>query len=545
MLILKDRKAVLLKLKDPNRVTTVIPKAKVVEANGSRYVAVKHGPEEVQVLRNLGINAPSPIKYHYAWPRRRGINPFAAQHETAEFLTLNNRAFILNGMGSGKTLATLWGYDYLRSLGIVKKALVITPLSTLERTWNDEVFQHFPHLTTAVLHGDRARRLKLLAEDVDLYLVNHDGIKVSGFVEALAARSDIDLIVVDEIAQVARNSGTARYKALNTIVNRQTPRRAWGLTGTPVPNAPTDAWAQCRLLVPERVPPYFNRFKEQVMRQISQFLWVPRPNAMDVVYEAMQPAVRFSLDDCIDLPPCIHQMREVELSAEQKKAYKEMLVKLKTEAEAGEVLAVNEAVKAQKLVQIACGVAYGTNGEEVLFDAGHRMQVVKEIVEEAGTKVIVFVPFVAVIGALRDYLEAELTPADYTRRKLGGTAGTLVEVIHGGVSKNERDRIFQAFQQSPEPKVIIAQPAAMSHGLTLTAASTIVWYAPITSNDTFDQANARIVRPGQKHSQLVVMIEGTDIERRYYQRLKEKQKVQGVLLDMVRGTRLALDMVQS
>lgn len=86
--------------------------------------------------------------------------------------------------------------------------------------------------------------------------------------------------------------------------------------------------------------------------------------------------------------------------------------------------------------------------------------------------------------------------------------------------------------------MLVAQPAAMSHGLTLTAASTIVWYAPIPSNDIFEQANARITRPGQKHSQLIVMIEGTPIERKYYQRLKDKQKVQGVLLDLIKADRV-------
>jgi SNF2 family DNA or RNA helicase len=77
----------------------------------------------------------------------------------------------------------------------------------------------------------------------------------------------------------------------------------------------------------------------------------------------------------------------------------------------------------------------------------------------------------------------------------------------------------------------------MAHSLTLTAASTIIWYAPVIVNETFEQANARITRAGQKHTQFIVMLSGTDIERRWYQRLKNKQKVQGVLLDMVQGSR--------
>lgn len=522
MILIPDKKAILLRLRNPELVSTIIPKAKKVVRNGKQYLAVPHQIEVVQILRNLGIKVPSPISYYYQWPGR--YKPFDAQRQAAEFLTLHNRAFNLSDLGTGKTLATLWAYDYLRSRGVVKKALVVSPLSTLERTWADEVFNHFPHLNAAVLYGSRERRLALLKQEADLYLINHDGIKISGFIEALKKREDIDLVIVDEIAQAARNAGTDRFTILNTIINKQVPRRAWGLTGTPTPNNPTDAWAQCRLLVPESVPPYFNRFKDQVMRQISNFVWVAKPTALDTVKEVMQPAIRFKRDECVDLPPCMYETRQAELTPDQKKAYNDMLKRLKAEIAGGQVTALNEAVKAQKLIQIACGVAYDGDGEHLMMDAGPRMDAVTEVVEQSNSKTIVFVPFVGVVEPLKCHLES---------------AGYSVECIHGGVSKIERDRIFSAFQKTDEPQIIVAQPAAMSHGLTLTAASTIVWYAPITSNDTFEQANARITRPGQKHSQLIVMIEGTDIERRYYQRLKDKQKVQGAFLDMVQRDRMS------
>jgi SNF2 family DNA or RNA helicase len=73
----------------------------------------------------------------------------------------------------------------------------------------------------------------------------------------------------------------------------------------------------------------------------------------------------------------------------------------------------------------------------------------------------------------------------------------------------------------------------MSHGLTLTEANTIVWYAPEWSNDTYNQANARISRPGQKNSQHIIHISGSEIERKIYARLRDRSKMQGVLLDAV------------
>ncbi len=520
MLISKKKQALLLRLRDPDRVSTVIPKSKLVEYDGKEYLAVKHGVDETRVLRNLGINAPSPIKHHYDWPGR--YKPFFAQRETADFLSLHHRSFVFNDIGTGKTLATLWAFDYLKNAGVVNKVLVVSPLSTLERTWADEVWQHFPHLNAVVLYGSAKQRVKLLEEDADIYLINHDGLKVAGVIEALAKRPDIDLVVVDEIAQVARTFGTDRFKALNEVVNKQGNRRAWGLTGTPIPNSPTDAWAQCRLLVPANVPPYFYRFREMVMRQATQFLWVPRGNALEVVEKVMQPAIRFTRDECVDLPPCTFQERSVELTPPQAKAYRDMVNKFKAEVDAGQVTAANEAIKAQKLIQIATGCLYGEDKEILKVDALPRLNVVKEVVEEAGTKVIVFVPFVSTVHLVADFLKEN---------------GFSVECVYGEVSKRERDRIFTAFQKSSEPRIIVAQPAAMSHGLTLTAASTIIWYAPITSNDTFVQANGRITRPGQNHSQFIVLIGGTDMERRYYDRLKRKQKVQGALLEAIKQGR--------
>lgn len=515
MIIVPKKKAIVLKVRDVERITTLIPKSKVLKPH---VVAVKHGVEEVRVLRNMGIDAPSPIKYYYPWPGM--YKPFEAQEETAAFLTNHTRAFCLNDLGTGKSLATLWAYDYLRSKSLAGKVLIVSPLSTLERTWADELFKHFPHLNYAVLHGTREKRLKLLSQDVDVYIINHDGVEI--IVDALKNRMDITHVVVDEISQVARNAGTDRWKALNTVINKQTPRQTWGLTGTPTPNAPTDAWAQCRLLVPENVPPYFNRFKDQVMRQVGPFLWLPRDNATEVVKDAMQPSIRYSRDECVDLPPCLYETRQVDLTTEQDRAYRQMMEKLAAEVDSGEVVAVNEAVKMNKLLQIACGVVYDTEGNEVSIPSNKRLQAVLEVIEETPYKVIVFVPFVSAVNKVADYLTSKQVS---------------VECIHGGVSKNERDRIFAAFQKSADPRVLVAQPAAMSHGLTLTAASTIVWYAPTTSNETFEQANGRITRPGQKNNQFIVMLEGTSVERKLYDRLRNKQKAQGLLLSLVKESR--------
>jgi len=108
-----------------------------------------------------------------------------------------------------------------------------------------------------------------------------------------------------------------------------------------------------------------------------------------------------------------------------------------------------------------------------------------------------------------------------------------VAVVNGSVSAKARNDIFHNFQNEKLPEHIIAHPGTMAHGLTLTAASTIVWYGPITSNEQYVQANGRIERIGKHHVSNVVHIEGTALERKMYQRLQTKQRLQGLLLDLI------------
>lgn len=514
MLVSKLHRKLVLNLKNTARVTEIIPTAKVIDYKGHPLVVVPHRIDEVRVLRNIGIDAPGPILHHYNWPGM--FKPYAHQLDTANFLTLNPRSFCLNDMGTGKSVSVLWAYDFMRFYGHTEGSmLVISPLSTLERTWADEVFRHFPHLSVAVLHGDMTKRLKLLNAGADIYVINHDGIKSKVMLDALKAKiesGEITVVVPDELASF-RNASTARWKALNALTSRAP--IVWGLTGTPIPKAPTDAWAQIKLIMPGAVPKYFGAFRDSVMKQLNQYKWVARPGALDHVYSVMQPAIRYSRAECIDLPPTTFVTHQAEMSDEQARLYKQMKTKLKIEFGGAQITALNEATARLKLLQIACGVAYN-DGQEVVIESPSRVELVRELIEQSNGKVIVFVPFRGALNYVANELEKEWRVAR----------------IHGGVSKGARDEIFGAFQKGSDLDVIVAQPGTMSHGLTLTAASTIIWYSPVDSAETYQQACARIVRPGQKLNTLIANIEGCELERRMYDVLQNRGTTQGLLLDM-------------
>ena len=512
-LIVPHKKKILLSDSHPTRITTVIPSSKIITYMGRELVVVPHEIDEVRVLNNMGYEIDSPVRHYYPWSGQ--YTPFHAQLVTTDKLTLNERMFVLNDLGTGKTVSALWAFDYLRSIGAVTHMLIVTPLSTMERVWSDEIFRHFPHLESSALYGSASRRVAQLEYPADIYIINHDGVKVPEIRDALLKRKDIDVVVIDEIASF-RNAATDRWKALKKISAGR--KFLWGMTGTPIPNRPTDAWAQCRLIAPHRVPPYFGAFREMVERKVSMFKWVARDNALQTVQEAMQPSVLFRRDECIDLPPTMYEHRVVEMSAEQKKAYKQMMSSLVAEAKGGQLMAVNEAVKISKLIQISCGVGYDTNGECVQFDCAERISVLKEVVESSAGKVIVFVPL---LGGL-----------DMVAKALADT--WPVEVVHGSVTKGERDRIFGEFQRPGGPHVIVAHPKCMSHGLTLVEASTIVWFIPTNDHETYVQANGRIVRPGQTRSTLIFHIEGSEVEKKMYKRLQSKSSMQNLLLDMIK-----------
>ena len=228
--------------------------------------------------------------------------------------------------------------------------------------------------------------------------------------------------------------------------------------------------------------------------------------------------MRYTRDECFDLPDTVFQTREVELTKDQRDHYDRMFKNFITDVANGEqISAANEAVKIQKLVQISCGVAYDDNGDNVELDCKPRVNAVCEVIDEVGGKVIVFTPLTGTLHML----ERELSK----RWSVG--------VINGAVSASKRNHIFHNFQETSDPKILLAHPATMAHGLTLTAASTIIWYGPITSNEQYVQANGRIERIGKQHTANVVHIEGTKLERRMYKRLETKQKLQGILLDLI------------
>lgn len=457
---------------------------KTIYHQGETYAILPHTPRTQMQLRSAGVEAPAPILFHYDWASSDGMTPFAVQKHTASLATSHVRAYVLNDMGTGKTKSAIWAWKFLSNLGVAKKLLVVCPLSTMKFVWMKELRVTLPEIRAAVLHGTREHRLKLLAGDYDVYIINHDGVK--SIAAELYARRDIDTLIIDELAVYRNNS--QRSKRMRDFAQRFT--WVWGLTGRPMPNAPTDVWNQCKILTPATIPKYFRHAKSMLMLQVSQYKWVPKVDAIDTALAWMQPSVRYSLDDVVELPEAIHRTIDVDMTVEQATTYRKLANEFAVLVQNKTITAANAGVAMGKLLQVGAGYVYTSNPLHVVLDSEPRKQMLLELVDEAPHKVIVFAPWRHLIEGLS---------ALFTEEKIDHA------VVHGDIGK--RETIFNAFQNTNQYRVLLAHPQCVHHGLTLTAATTIIWYSPVASLDIYEQANARIRRVGQKHKQLFLHLQ--------------------------------------
>lgn len=447
----------------------------------------------------------------YEWPRPHGFTPFVHQKSTAEFLVSNRKAFCFNEQGTGKTASVIWAVDYLMHIGLVRRVLVICPLSIMKSAWQGDLFKFAIHRTVAVAYGTARKRKEIVNAGAEFVIVNFDGV---GIIKDEIINGGFDLIVVDE-ASAYKNAQTSRWKDLRDLT--RVIKGLWMLTGTPAAQSPADAYGLAKLVNPKGVPQFFTHFKDMVMTKVSQYRYVPKPNSKHVVHTALQPAIRFEKRQCIDLPPLTFVERDAPLTPQQTSFYKRLKKEMLIEAAGEEISAVNAATQINKLLQISCGSIYTDTGEVVDFDVSNRLNVVQEIVDECSNKVLIFVPFTHSIMLLERHLTSN---------------GVTCEIINGSVSVNKRSEVVKTFQEQPDPKVLIIQPQAASHGLTLTAADTIIWYAPCTSVETYLQANARIDRPGQVNPMTIIHIRGSQVESRLYSMLQNNVAGHKEIIDL-------------
>jgi hypothetical protein len=340
---------------------------------------------------------------------------------------------------------------------------------------------------------------------------------VADEIKKLVAAGEIDVLVIDELAVYRNNSD-------RTLLMRKLAepfKWVWGMTGTPIPHEPTDVWNQCTIVTPTTIPKYYGWFRDAVMyRAINdkgQTKWLPKPDAEQRAFEVMQPAVRYKLDDIVELPETVYRTMDIDLGPKQKDIYSKLVAASFAAIQNKEIKVLNGAAMLTKLMQVSCGWVYASDGRVAALDNGNRVKALVDAINSAARKLIVFAPFKHALDGISEALDKE---------------GIEHAVVCGDTTPAKRNEIFTLFQQTSKYKVLAAHPQCLAHGVTLTAADTVVWFGPVLDYEIYDQANHRVIRIGQKHKQLILHLTATAAERKVYRMIQQKQIVQDKLLEL-------------
>lgn len=432
-----------------------------------------------------------------------GIEMYDHQRETQRFILANKRCFVFDSIGTGKTISALSACDFLMLHGKIKRVLIIAPLSVCRATWCDHIIDYFPHRKFAFLHGPKKKRLQLLDSLAEFFIINTDGIKI---IEKELIRRKFDIMIIDESTTFSSQSARTKVawrlsKAIPSVV---------AMTGNPIPNDTLQSYAQAKLINFDR-PKYFTKYRDQLKIKFDMYTYVDRPEAVAISHAVMQPSIRHDLTECLDIPEIVFKIAEIPMTKDQKDLYNEMAKEYITWLKSGEkIIAPNAAVKGLKLLQISAGLAIDESGEAIEVNHKPRMDELK-LIQGQTRKLIVFAVFTRSVN--------EIVAAFPGAKK-----------IDGSVSSNDRYDIIRDFQEG-DLDILVCQPAAISHGVTLTASNTIVWWSPPYSNEQFEQCNGRIRRVGQKRPQLVIQFKGSKVEKKVIESLLKKQNVSDSFLN--------------
>lgn len=444
------------------------------------------------------------------------IKPYAHQLQSLKHNDKTPIVFDCSDPGTGKTMVRILAFAKRRAAGS-GCLLVLAPRSLLRTVWVNDIAKFAPHLTVSV--ADASNRDKAFAADVDVYITNTDAAKwLSAKKPKFFER--FSELVVDESTLIKHHT-SFRSKALAKIAKHFDYRCC--MTGTPNGNSITDVWHQVFILDDgERLGKSFYAFRDsvcapkQVGPNANAMKWTDKEGAEEAVFGLLSDIViRHKFDDCTDVPPNHTYSVEYDLSPKQLKAYAELEATQMLTLQKQEILAINAAAVATKLLQVASGSVYGAAGKHVTVDTT-RYELVLDLVEQRQHSFVLFL-----WKHQRDALVAEAQKR-----------GVTYAVIDGDTSDADRERLVTAYQAGMY-QVIFGHPKTVAHGVTLTRGTATIWASPTYDLELFAQGSKRQHRIGQtqKTETIVIVAKGT-IEEKVWEILEGKNKRMRNLLDL-------------
>ena len=453
--------------------------------------------------------------------------PYAHQYKAFEFACtkfgilpgeFSSGVALLMEMGTGKTITSIGIAGALYQFGKIKRVLVVAPLSILG-VWEEEFsrFADYPY-TLTVLKGPSSKKAETLRSigrnGLQIVVVNYES---AWRIEKDILAFDADLIIADE-AHKLKEARASQSKAMHHFGDKA--RYKLLLTGTVITNRELDVFSQYRYLNRKVFGDSFYVFRNRYFDMVGYGNHIPRfRNYMldDFLQRMHSIAFRVTKEECLDLPGITEEVRTVELEPKAMKIYKELQKESYTELGKKEVSAVNILTKLLRLSQVTGGHLTDDEGDNNAVSTA-KLDALSDILDSAMAeekKIVVMARFVPELNDIEALLK---------KRGIGFAS------VRGGV-KNRGEEI-RRFQEDSDCRAFVGQIAAAGLGITLAAASTMVFYSLDYSMSNFEQAKARIHRVSQTENCLYIYLvaKGT-VDTKVLRALQQKVDLAKALVD--------------
>lgn len=382
------------------------------------------------------------------------------------------RAFLIAGMGLGKTAMTLSAVEELMLDGACGGVLIVAPLRVSTLTWPHEIRKWFPHLRVADLRTKSGME-SLRRGDSHFYTINYERLPklARDYFYGRRGAYAFDTVVFDELTK-AKNPSSMRIRALRPYLPKI--QRRIGLTGTPTPNSLQDLWAQAFLLDDgEALGKSSTLFRDTYFQSdYMGYNWTLREGAEAQIYARIAKlCLTLRSSDYLDIPDTVYEDVEVALPPQARETYqkmeKELLVLL--DSHPVEIVAVNAAVLVNKLLQIAGGALYDEN------KGIHELHTAK---------------LDALVKLVNKLKEPVLIACNYKHER-----ARILKAVTGAVEWT--DAVLPQWNAG-KVRAIVADPRSIGHGLNLQEGGrTVIWFSRTWSRENYDQMNCRVARKGQ------------------------------------------------
>ncbi|XBX04223.1 DEAD/DEAH box helicase [Enterocloster clostridioformis] len=461
--------------------------------------------------------------------------PYQHQREAFEFVMelfgllpskrRSSGAALLMEMGTGKTLTTIGITGALFNAGKIRRVLIVAPLSILG-VWEEEFrkFADFPYCLV-VLSGNGSRKRDTLRHmagaSLQVAVVNYES---AWRMEKDLAAWRPDLIVADEGHKIKTHNISAS-RAMHRLGAKAGYRLL--LTGTVITNKAVDVFSQYKFVNPAIFGQSFYTFRGRYFDMVGYGNHTPvlkKSMEAELMERMHSIAFRATKAECLDLPEMTDILRQVELEPAALQIYRGLVKESYAELSGGEVTATNILTRLLRLSQLTGGFIGNDETSAVEQVSCAKLSALEDILDgimAEGKKLVIIARFIPEIKAICRLLE---------KRKL------KYSCIAGGVK--DREAQVAAFQEEPEVMAFVGQIATAGLGITLTAASTMVFYSLDYSMSNFEQAKARIHRVGQRMpcTYLYLVARGT-VDEKVLAALGDKADLARTLVDDYRSGR--------